>query len=58
MKNLIKRVNYVMDGEDGTSSEGIVIWISVVLIVATVLYLSKNTVIVFFKRVIDCVNNR
>lgn len=49
MKNLIKRVNYVMDGEDGTSSEGIVIWISVVLIVATVLYLSKNTVIVFLR---------
>lgn len=38
MKNVINRVSYVMDSEDGASSAGIVVWISVVLIIATVLY--------------------
>ena len=31
MKNLMNRVSYVMDGEDGASNVEIVVWISVVL---------------------------
>lgn len=37
MKNLIKKAKYVMTGEEGSSNIEIIIWISVVLVIATVL---------------------
>ncbi len=57
MKNLMNRVSYVMDGEDGASNVEIVVWISVVLIIATVLYLFKDAIIGFLQRAINRVNN-
>lgn len=57
MKNLMNRVSYVMDGEDGASNVEIVVWISVVLIIATVLYLFKDSIIGFLQRAINRVNN-
>lgn len=56
MKNLMNRVSYVMDGEDGASNVEIVVWISVVLIIATVLYLFKDAIIGFLQRAINRVN--
>ena len=56
MKNLMNRVSYVMDGEDGASNVEIVVWISVVLIIATVLYLFKDAIIGFLNRAINRVN--
>ncbi len=57
MKNLMNRVSYVIDGEDGASNVEIVVWISVVLIIATVLYLFKDAIIGFLQRAINRVNN-
>lgn len=57
MKNLMNRVNYVIDGEDGASNVEIVVWVSVVLIIATVLYLFKDAIIGFLQRAITRVNN-
>ncbi len=57
MKNLLNRINYVMDSEDGASNVEIVVWISVVLIIATVLYLFKDSIIGFLQRAITRVNN-
>ena len=57
MKNLLNRINYVMDSEDGASNVEIVVWISVVLIIATVLYLFKDSIIGFLKKAITRVNN-
>lgn len=56
MKNLMNRVSFVMDGEDGASNVEIVVWISVVLIIATVLYLFKDAIIGFLQRAINRVN--
>lgn len=56
MKNLINRVSYCLDGEDGASNVEIVVWISVVLIIATVLYLFKDAIIGFLERAINRVN--
>jgi Flp pilus assembly pilin Flp len=57
MKNLMNRINYVMNSEDGASNVEIVVWISVVLIIATVLYLFKDAIIGFLQRAINRVNN-
>ena len=57
MKNLMNRINYVMNSEDGASNVEIVVWISVVLIIATVLYLFKDAIIGFIQRAINRVNN-
>jgi Flp pilus assembly pilin Flp len=56
MKNLMNRINYVTSGEDGASNVEIVVWISVVLIIATVLYLFKDAIIGFLNRAIGRVN--
>lgn len=53
----MNRINYVMNSEDGASNVEIVVWISVVLIIATVLYLFKDAIIGFLQRAINRVNN-
>lgn len=57
MKNLMNRISYVTSGEDGASNVEIVVWISVVLIIATVLYLFKDAIIGFLERAIGRVNS-
>jgi len=47
MKNLIKRAKYVMNGEDGASNIEIIVWISVVLVIATALFLLKDKIVAF-----------
>lgn len=56
MKNLFEKAKYVLDGEDGASNVEIIVWMSVVLIIATVLYLFKDSVVEFVKRVIGRVD--
>ena len=49
MKNLINRVKYVMQGEDGASNLEIVVWFSVVLVIATALFLFKDAIDKFIR---------
>lgn len=56
MNNLINRAKYVMNGEDGASNVEIIVWISVVLIIATALFLFKDQVVGFLTRATGEVN--
>ena len=56
MKELFNRAKYVLEGEEGASNVEIIVWMSVVLILATVLYLFKDSVWAFVQRVIGRVN--
>ena len=47
MKNLVNRVKYVMTGEDGASNVEIIVWISVVLVIATFLFLFRDSIVEF-----------
>ena len=47
MKNLMNRIKYVMQGEDGASNLEIVVWFSVVLVIATALFAFKDAIVKF-----------
>ena len=47
MKNLLKRANHVLNGEDGASNVEIIVWFSVVFVVATVLFAFRTQVTAF-----------
>ena len=47
--NLLNKVNYVISGEDGASNVEIIVWISVVLVIATALFLFRNQITKFIK---------
>lgn len=53
MKNLMNRAKYVMNGEDGASNIEIIVWISVVLVIATFLFIFRDTIVSFIE---DAVN--
>lgn len=57
MKNIINRAKYVLNGEDGASNIEIIIWISVVLTIATVLFLFRDAINAFITRATGEVNN-
>ncbi|WPS85484.1 hypothetical protein SMD22_00040 (plasmid) [Brevibacillus halotolerans] len=44
MKELYNRAKYVVDGEDGASNVEIIVWISVVLVIATALFLFRDAI--------------
>lgn len=44
MKNLMNRAKHVMNGEDGASNIEIIVWISVVLVIATALFLFRDAI--------------
>ena len=52
MKKLMNKVNYVLNGEDGASNVEIIVWFSVVFVIATVLFLFKDAVIGFINNII------
>lgn len=56
MNKLIKRAKYVLKGEDGASNVEIIVWISVVLIIATALFYFKDQVTAFLTRASGQVN--
>lgn len=49
MKNLINRAKYALKGEQGASNIEIIIWISVVLVIATVLFMFRDSIMDFLK---------
>ena len=52
MKKLMNKLNYVLNGEDGASNVEIIVWFSVVFVIATVLFLFKDAVITFINNII------
>jgi len=52
MKELFNRAKYVLNGEEGASNVEIIVWMSVVLVIATVLFLFKDAVTTFVNSVI------
>lgn len=56
MKNLLNRAKFVLDGEDGASNVEIIVWISVVLVLATVLFLFRDTIEQFINNAIGRIN--
>lgn len=56
MKNMMKRVKCALQGEDGASNVEILVWISVVLVIATVLFVFRDQIIGFFDRAGDQVD--
>lgn len=47
MKNLMNRAKYALKGEQGASNIEIIIWISVVLVIATVLFAFRDSIMGF-----------
>lgn len=44
MRKLFNRAKYVMTGEDGASNVEIIVWISVVLVIATFLFMFRDSI--------------
>ena len=44
---IMKRVKTALTGEEGVSNVEIIVWISVVLMIATVLFVFKNQIVGF-----------
>ena len=57
MKNLINRVDYVLNGEDGASNVEIIVWFSVVFVIATALFLFKDSVTTFIEKINTKIGN-
>lgn len=51
MKNLLNRAKYVLNCEDGASNVEIIVWFSVVFVVATILFLFRDSVTGFIQKV-------
>lgn len=49
MKELFNRAKYVLDGEEGASNLEIIVWFSVVLTVATLLFLFRDAIVKFIQ---------
>lgn len=48
--NLIERAKFVAEGERGASNVEIVVWISVVLVIATILFLFRDAITGFLNK--------
>lgn len=57
MKNYLEKMNYVVKGEEGASNVEIIVWISVVLVIATFLFAFKDSIGNFLGRASGTVNN-
>jgi Flp pilus assembly pilin Flp len=44
MTNLMNRAKYVLKGEEGASNIEIIVWISVVLVIATALFAFRDSI--------------
>lgn len=47
---LINKAKYVLNGEDGASNIEIIVWISVVLVIATALFIFKDKIVGFLTK--------
>lgn len=50
MGNIVNRAKYVMSGEEGASNIELIVWFSVVLVIATTLFLFRDAVVNFIKK--------
>lgn len=57
MKKLMNRVKYVMTGEDGASNLELIIWFSVVLVIATTLFVFRDKIVNFLNKAGTKVDN-
>lgn len=57
MKELFSRAKYVLDGEEGASNLEIIVWFSVVLVIATALFLFRDAIAKFVGDATSSVNN-
>ena len=57
MKNVLEKAQYVLAGEEGASNVEIVVWISVVLVIATILFLFRDAIKGFLNRATSTVNS-
>lgn len=57
MLNLKERVNYVLNGEDGASNVELIVWFSVVFVIATVLFLFRGAISDFITNIIGRINS-
>lgn len=52
----MNRAKFALTGEDGASNVEIIVWISVVLVLATVLFLFRDAIWAFIEKAIDKIN--
>lgn len=57
MRKIMNRAKYVLEGEDGASNIEIIVWISVVLVIATVLFLFRDSITKFINKAIKKVDD-
>lgn len=57
MTNLLSRAKYVISGEQGASNIEIIVWMSVVLVIATTLFLFRDSIIGFLRKAINKVDS-
>lgn len=55
--SLKERVNYVLKGEEGASNVELIVWFSVVFVIATVLFLFRDSIKGFINKSIGRVNS-
>lgn len=56
MKNMIERAKFVCGGEEGASNVEIIVWISVVFVIATVLFVFSDSIKGFLTKSSGTVN--
>lgn len=57
MRKLLDRAKYVVSGEEGASNVEIIVWISVVLVIATVLFLFRDSINDFIMKAIKKIDS-
>lgn len=57
MTNLINRAKYAVSGEDGASNLEIIVWFSVVLVIATILFVFRDAITGFIEKATSRVAN-
>lgn len=57
MMKLKERINYVLRGEEGASNVELIVWFSVVFVIATILFLFRDTINTFINKSVDRVNS-
>ncbi|MBP1308768.1 hypothetical protein JOD82_001788 [Paenibacillus sp. 1182] len=57
MNEWVSRAKFAMAGEDGASNVEIIVWISVVLVVATALWLFRDAIVSFISKAKNAVDS-
>ena len=55
--SLKERINYVLNGEEGASNVELIVWFSVVFVIATVLFIFRGAIQTFINKSIGRINN-